>query len=89
MLDEDYDDKEDAIFPENINFLVLWVAINNDTYEEVPCSKVYEKLPDDVKKEVEKSYDGVLEPQLGTIEVYKTTLLEKYNENNRVTIIQN
>jgi hypothetical protein len=87
-LDEEEDgydeDIERYVMPKKINFIVIWVSINNDTYEEVLCSHPYEKLPKNVKKAVENSYDGVLEPQLDSIEIYKTTLYKVKKDKKKV-----
>jgi len=73
-------------------FIITYIAINNDTYEndvftlhyksdpddEGPSCIFFKELPDDIKQVVEFTYDGVWLPQLDTIEVHKVEKVEDW-----------
>ena len=67
-------------------YIITYAAINNNTYEKsmftlyhpidpydekAAQSFFFYRVPDDIKKVVESTYDGVWDPQLETIEIYK------------------
>ena len=68
-------------------FIITYIAINNDTYEEAEFTLrycinpdnmdnsipevIFPELPENIKEEVEFTYDGVWQPQLDTIKVYE------------------
>ena len=79
----------------NNMFIVAYRSISNDTYQDLPfllAFKVepdnedsgtdifFKELPDNIKEEVEFNYDGVWQPQLDTIEVYKVEKIEDWDE---------
>ena len=74
-------------------YIITYIAINNDTYENAPFTLhfnidpdneeseqdiIFKELPDNIKEAVEFTYDGVWQPQLDTIRVYKLEKVEDW-----------
>lgn len=74
-------------------YIISYQAVNNDTYENAPfvlnfpidpesleseMDIVFKELPDNIREAVEFTYDGVWQPQLDTIEVYKLEKIEDW-----------
>ena len=72
-FEEEYEDDYNDSRPKK--FAVVFTAVNNDTYDEWVRTLFFEDLPADIKEVVRKTYDGVWEPQLDMISVYKLTKL--------------
>ena len=55
-------------------YLIIFVAVSNDTYDEWDRTILLRKCPknyDKVKKLVQNTYDGVWCPQLDTIQIFQ------------------
>jgi len=80
---------------EENGYIITFVAINNDTYEsniftlhysvtpdddESEKDIVFKELPKNIINEVKSTYDGVWEPELDTIEVFKVEKIKNWTK---------
>jgi len=56
--------------------VVIFNANNNDTYEDTDIVIPLYEIPDDIKKFVKNTYDGVWEPVMDTISLFELSPLK-------------
>jgi hypothetical protein len=53
------------------NYVIIFAATNNDTHETMVMTILVHEIPTNIKERVKKTYDGVWEPDLDSIDVCK------------------